>query len=216
VSHLVPWLVIALLGAYHGINPAMGWLFAVALGLQRRSRRSVLEALAPIAFGHEASVTLTVALVGGASLLVSPDVLRTVGAAALIAFGIFKLARPGAHPRWVGMNVSFFDLIAWSFLMSTAHGAGLMLFPVLLGLPVPADPEAAVGTATSLSSFLPEFLIGAAAVAIHTLAMLVVMGSVSLVVYDKIGVGILRRAWVNLDKLWAGAVVTAGVVTLFT
>jgi hypothetical protein len=216
VSHLVPWLVIALLGAYHGINPAMGWLFAVALGLQRRSRRAVLEALPAIAFGHEASVTLTVALVGGASLLVSPDVLRTVGAAALIAFGIFKLASPGAHPRWVGMNVSFFDLIAWSFLMSTAHGAGLMLFPVLLGLPVPADPEAAVGAATPIGVFLPEFLVGAAAVAIHTLAMLVVMGAVAFVVYDKIGVGILRRAWVNLDKLWAGAVVTAGVVTLFT
>jgi hypothetical protein len=216
VSHLLPWLVIALLGAYHGINPAMGWLFAVALGLQRRSRRAVLEALAPIAFGHEASVTLTVALVGGASLLVAPDVLRTVGAAALIAFGAFKLARPGAHPRWVGMNVSFVDLIVWSFLMSTAHGAGLMLFPVLLGLPVPTDPEAAVGTTTPVGAFLPEFLVGAAAVAIHTLAMLVVMTVVSLVVYDKIGVGILRRAWFNLDKIWAGAVVTAGVVTLFT
>jgi hypothetical protein len=91
-----------------------------------------------------------------------------------------------------------------------------MLFPVLLGLPVPVDPEAAVGTPLAIGSLLPQFLVGAAAVAIHTLAMLVVMGAVALIVYDRIGVGILRRAWVNLDKIWAGAVVTAGVVTLFT
>ena len=172
--------------------------------------------MGPTGTATEIHPNTTVALVGGASLLVSPDVLRTVGAAALIAFGVFKLVKPGSHPRRVGMNVSFVDLIVWSFLMSTAHGAGLMLFPVLLGLPVPVDPEAAVGTPMAVGSFLPQFLVGAAAVAIHTLAMLLVMGAVALLVYDKIGLGILRRAWVNLDKLWAGAVVTAGVVTLFT
>src|SRR5262249_47259513 len=126
-----PWATLALLGAFHGGNPAMGWLFAVALGFQQKSRRAVVRALLPIAVGHEGAI----GLVGVFQLLASPDVLRIVGAAALIAFGAYKLLRPRSHPRWVGMQLSLFDLVVWSFLMSTAHGAGLMLVPVLLGLP---------------------------------------------------------------------------------
>ncbi len=210
-----PWLALVGLGAYHGINPAMGWLFAVALGLQRRSRRAVFEALVPIAFGHEASVALAVALVGGAELLVAPWLLRASGAAALIAFGAFRLLRPRFHPKWASMRVGIVDLAVWSFLMSTAHGAGLMLFPVLLGLPLPValGPGGGfLGTEVPTSALAT----GIAAVALHTLATVVVMGATAFVVYEKIGVGILRRAWVNLDAIWAGVVVTAGLVTLFT
>src|SRR6266542_7041719 len=112
MNELWPWLTLALLGAYHGINPAMGWLFAVALGLQERSRTAVLRALAPIALGHAAATTLAVAIVGLAQALVPLDVLRLVCASTLIGFGVYKLIRR-AHPRWVGMRVGFRDLTAW-------------------------------------------------------------------------------------------------------
>ena len=217
-----------LLGVYHGINPAMGWLFAVALGLQQRSRRAVLSALLPIALGHEASVALAVLLVSGAQLMAAPQALRLLGAAALVGFGLYKLARPRSHPRWVGMRVGARDLVLWSFLMSTAHGAGLMLLPVVLrfagtapaahlhdgGQPhlhLPGQPGVAGSPLTG--ALLVQDL---AAVVVHTLAMLVAMGLVAVVVYEKLGVAVLRRAWVNFDVIWAVVVIVAGVITLFT
>jgi hypothetical protein len=199
-----PWLALAGLGIYHGLNPAMGWLFAVALGLQRKSRRAVLEALPPIAIGHEASIACVVALVAVTQVLAITDYVRPVGAIALIAFGVFKLRKPLTHFRWVGMQVSTRDLVVWSFLMSTAHGAGLMLFPVILGLPAPAGHVE------------EPALQDIAAVVLHTAAMLVTMAGVAVVVYERLGVLVLRRAWVNMDAIWAVAVVAAGVVTLFT
>ena len=210
----MPWVALILLGAYHGVNPAMGWLFAVALGLQRNSRRAVFAALLPIAIGHEGAVALAVVLVSGARLLVATDLLRLIGAAALVAFGAYKLLKPFSHPRWVGMNVTALDLVVWSFLMSTAHGAGLMLFPILLGLPSLAAGSGndVVEAGLSMSSLALDVL----AVLVHTAAMLLVMGTVAVIVYDRVGVRILRRAWVNLDLVWATAIVVAGVVTFFT
>jgi hypothetical protein len=201
---LWPWLALALLGVYHGLNPAMGWLFAVALGLQQKSRGAVLRALPPIALGHEASIAIVVALVAVTQVLAIADYARPVGAIALIAFGVFKLRRPLKHFRWVGMRVTARDLVVWSFLMSTAHGAGLMLFPVVLGLPAPAaHPE-------------DPALQDIAAVLLHTAAMLITMALIAVLVYERLGVMVLRRAWVNMDAIWAVAVVAAGVVTLFT
>ena len=208
---LWPWLALAGLGAYHGLNPAMGWLFAVALGLQERNHRAVLRALLPIALGHEASIALVVLLVGGLELVAAPQVLRAAGALVLVLFGLYKFLRPRSHPRWVGMRVTPRELVLWSFLMSSAHGAGLMLFPVLLGLP--AHEHADELPALALGGVAAQ---DAAAVLLHTLAMLLVMGVVALLVYEKLGLGVLRRAWVNLDLVWAAAVVAAGVTTLFT
>src|SRR5215210_5787411 len=142
MNHYLPWIALVALGAFHGLNPAMGWLFAVALGLQERSRATVLRAFAPIALGHAASVTLMVVLVVVAQRLIAPDVLRLVGGGTLLLFGLYKLLARAAHPRWVGMRVGFRDLTAWSFLMSSAHGAGLMLVPVLLHLASPATAPA--------------------------------------------------------------------------
>jgi hypothetical protein len=212
VTDAWPWLGLVVLGAYHGLNPAMGWLFAVALGFQERSRAAVLRALPALAMGHEASVALAVLVVSGAQAVVSPQLVRPVGAAALIAFGVYKLARPRAHPRWVGMRVSAWDLVAWSFLMSTAHGAGLMLFPVLLGLPAAQE----VDDVPTLQPGAITLLQDALAVIVHTGAMLLAMLAISLVVYEKLGVTVLRKAWLNLDALWAVVVVGAGAVTLFT
>ncbi len=205
------WWALIGLGAYHGLNPAMGWLFAVALGLQERSRAAVLRALVPIALGHELSIVLAVALVRGAELVAAPGALRLLAAALLVLFGVYKFARPQSHPRWVGMRVTVPELALWSFLMSSAHGAGLMLFPVLLGLHAHShDDAAALGLgSTSLAQ-------DAAAVLVHMLAMLLVMGAIALVVYEKVGVGFLRWAWINLDLVWAAAFVTVGITTLFT
>lgn len=210
MSEAWPWLALGLLGAYHGINPSMGWLFAVALGLQERRTKAVVQALFPIALGHEASIALAVLLVGGLGIVAAPDLLKPAGAVVLILFGLYKFLRPRSHPRWVGFRINRRELVVWSFLMSTAHGAGLMLFPVLLGLSIHEHggeqlPEVAVG----------PILTGALAVAVHTLAVLVVMGAVALFVYERLGVAFLRRAWINLDLLWAGVVVTTGVFTLF-
>jgi len=202
-----PWLALGLLGVYHGLNPAMGWLFAVALGLQRRSRSAVLGALLPIALGHEASIAVVVGVVAATQALSVSEAIRPAGAIALILFGLWKWKKPLSHPRWVGMRVSHRDLIVWSFLMSSAHGAGLMLFPVLLGL----GPAAVL-----VEDPVPTGVQDLAAVLLHTFAMLATMAVIALVVYERLGVGVLRRAWVNMDAIWALAVVAAGLVTLFT
>jgi hypothetical protein len=209
VSEIWPWLTLAALGAYHGLNPAMGWLFAVALGLQEQRRGAVLQALPPIALGHAVAVLLAVLVVGVARIVVPLDTLRYVCAAALILFGLYKLARR-RHPRWVGMRVGFRDLTAWSFLMATAHGASLMLLPVLLGLSSGEHTQGTHGAMTGSSAALADL----AVVGIHTLAMFAVMGAIAIVVYEKLGVMILKRTWFNLDLLWAGALVAAGVITL--
>jgi hypothetical protein len=216
-----PWLALILLGAYHGLNPAMGWLFAVGLGLQEGRREAVLKAFWPIALGHAAAVTLVVAAVLAAQVVVSLDVLKYVGAGALILFGLYKLIRR-KHPRWVGMRVSFRDLTAWSFIMASAHGAGLMLIPVLLKLSgMMQDMEHQAheahehwGHSVHLFLTIPAALTDITAVAVHTISMFAVMAAVALVVYEKLGLMILKRTWFNIDLIWAGALVVAGVASL--
>jgi hypothetical protein len=207
-----PWLALVALGTFHGLNPAMGWLFAVALGLQEKSRTAVLVALLPIALGHEAAIALAVVLVRGAELVAAPQALRLAGAATLVLFGVYKFLRPRSHPRWVGFRVTLPELALWSFLMSSAHGAGLMLVPVLLGLRGEAHTHSLPAGVLSGSSVALDL----AAVIVHTLAMLLAMAAVALLVYEKLGVGVLRRAWLNVDLLWAAAFVTVGIATLFT
>jgi hypothetical protein len=207
------WITLCALGAFHGVNPAMGWLFAVALALQERSGRAIGRALVPIAIGHAASIGITVLLIAIGRAEVPVAVLKWLTAGALIGFGILKLVRP-RHPRWVGMRVGFRDLLVWSFLMATAHGAGLMLLPVfLLGPDNPAPCHGASchgATGLALSS-AGGYL---AAIAVHTGAMLVAAGLASLVVYYKFGVAILRQTWINLDRIWAAALILAGAVAM--
>jgi hypothetical protein len=194
------------LGAYHGANPGMGWLFAVGRGLQERSRQAVLGALVPIAVGHEMSIVLVVVAVGLTQQFVAPHTVRLIAALALVAVGVWTLVRPRAHPRGFGMRVSVMGLVAWSFLMSSAHGAGLMLAPVLLGMPVAdqfSDPRQLGLTALLAAS-------------VHVAAMVTVMGAVSLVVYEKVGLGFLRRGWFNLDLAWSGVLLVSGAITLFS
>ena len=201
-------LTAAALGAFHGINPAMGWLFAVALGLQERRLAAVLRALPPIVLGHAASVGVVVAAVVLARRALPLDVVRWTAGGMLLLLGAYKLWRR-SHPRWVGMRVGFRDLTLWSFLMASAHGAGLMLLPVVLHGAAPPDEHAAHGVAQGVA-LAPSL----AAFGVHTLALFAVMAAVAVAVFQVLGVEIVRRLWINLDLLWAAALVVAGVVTL--
>jgi hypothetical protein len=218
MNEYAPWLTLVLLGAYHGLNPGMGWLFAVALGLQEQRRAAVAKAFAPIAVGHAASITAVVAVVGAAQVWVSAETLRILGASVLVAFGLYKLLAPLSHPRWVGMRVNGRDLATWSFLMSTAHGAGLMLVPVLLRLPGGGQELAGHSShAQHVALISAPAAPGAAelaAVSLHAAAMFLVMAAIAIVVYEKVGLAVLRRAWFNLDEIWAGALCGAGLLTL--
>jgi hypothetical protein len=203
---LWPWAALVLLGAHHGVNPGMGWLFAVARGLQEKSRRAVVGSLLPIAIGHEASIVVVVVAVSLTEQLVPPFFVRLLAGLVLVSFGVYKLARPRSHPGGFGMRIGPAGLAMWSFLMSSAHGAGLMLAPVLLGLPV----YSAYHNLNEIS------LQAVAAASLHVAAMLFVMGVVSVLVYEKVGVGILRRGWFNLDLGWSIVLIASGAVTLFT
>lgn len=198
------WLALAALGAFHGLNPGMGWLFALALGMQQRSERATLRALLPITLGHAASVGLVALLLFLAGALVSLDALRVATAAVLLLFGAYRLLRWYRHPRWVGNRVSGRELFAWSFLMASAHGAGLMVAPLLLRGSASHGHGGHLGGAGIV-----------AGVGVHTLAMLLTVAAVAWVVYRRLGVAVLRRGWVNFDLLWAVALLAVGAVALW-
>jgi hypothetical protein len=212
---------LALLGAYHGLNPGMGWLFALALGRQERSRGAVIQAFGPIALGHALSVGVVIVLVTLLHRWLDAGALKILGAVVLINLGIYKLVAPLSHPRWVGMRVGKRDLVTWSFLMSSAHGAGLMLVPLILRLPdAEAGPHSAQAATIQLAavaesgatvlSVAPALL----ALGVHTVAMFAIMALIAVIVFEKVGLAILRRACFNLDRLWADALIAAGWVTL--
>jgi hypothetical protein len=212
VTDAWPWLALLALGAFHGINPGMGWLFAVALGLQERRRSAVWRALPPIAVGHALSVGLVVVLVSLLHASIPDEALRWIAALVLVGFGVFRLVR-ARHPRWVGMRVGFGDLTLWSFLMATAHGAGLMLVPVFLGTMYHADGRGGHSGHGPDLELLSSPWLAVVAVAVHTLGHLLVAGLVAMIVYEKLGVRILQRAWFNFDLAWAVALIVSGLVT---
>src|ERR1700724_1560628 len=203
-----PWFVLILLGAWHGLNPGMGWLFSVALGLQKRSRTAVFAALVPIALGHALAIGLVVFVVYVIGAMIPFRWLQIGCAATLFGIAFWKLYRL-RHPAWVGICVNFWDLTLWSWLMASAHGAGLMVVPVLLGA-----KSIFCGTApfnaNSLLSFQPA--VATAAVGIHTISHLVVSGLVAWIVYDFIGLAVLRRSWINLDLIWCFSLLAAAIV----
>jgi hypothetical protein len=211
------WPALFALGCYHGINPGMGWLFAVALGLQEKSERAVFAALPPIALGHVISVGSIVALAAVAQRTLPPDALRYGAAALLLSFGVYRLVR-ARHIRWVGMRVGFWGLAAWSFLMATGHGAGLMLLPFLSGAAgMSASPAhmGSVGTmqGTSAIAATPAG-IWVAAVGVHTFGYLLTMIAIAWIVFSRLGVKILRTAWFNFDLAWAIALILSGALML--
>jgi len=247
-----PWAGLLGLGALHGVNPGMGWLFAVALGLQEGSGRAVWKALPPLMAGHALAVAAAVGLAVALGLVIAPSDVRWVVGACLFGTGLLHLLRH-RHPRFGGMRVGARDLVIWSFLMASAHGAGLMALPFIptAGLAV-ADaqamthhhhhghrtPEAApmdqagtadhAGSADRPGSAEPSGPAERASRAgragwlavlgtvIHTMGYLLVTGAIAAIVYYRLGLRLLRRAWVNMDRVWAGALILTALVVLAT
>jgi hypothetical protein len=256
---ILPWLALAGLGALHGINPGMGWLFAVALGLQERKGAAVWRALPPLALGHGLAIAVVVALAAVVGLVLPPGWLKWSVAGLLLGMGVYRLFRHG-HPRYGGMQVGPLQLTIWSFLMASAHGAGLMVLPIVLGMrarstdsaaSVPAGADHSHGghgmglgaehshsghgmgsgvEAGALaggdgghaghmdvlfSGMAPGQWEALAVTLVHTLGYLLVTGVVAVIVYRKLGLRLLRTAWINLDLIWAGALILTALVTPF-
>jgi hypothetical protein len=210
MSSTALWLML-LLGAYHGINPGMGWLFAVALGMQEQKGSAIARSLVPIALGHAmaiCSVVMIAAFLGAALPLLT---IRYSVAALLVGLGIFSLLRHW-HPRWVRMRVGFRDLTAWSFLMASAHGAGLMVLPVLLSSSTVEAQSHMAGH--SHMSAVASPLAGMLATGIHTIGYLGVTGLVAWAFYRKLGLALLRKTWFNFNLVWGAALVATGLFTL--
>jgi hypothetical protein len=191
-----------LLGAYHGIYPGMGWLFAVARGMQEHRTRAVAWSLPPIALGHALSIGVVVLIVELSQMALPLTYIRIAVAVALVGLGVYKLIR-SRHFRWGGMQVGFRELTIWSFLMASAHGAGLMVLPVVLAGPHAHHHIASQGAASGVWATL-----------IHTLGYFSVTAAVALLVYQKFGLAMLRQSWFNLDLIWAIALVVTGCIAL--
>jgi hypothetical protein len=202
-----PWLVLAGLGAFHGLNPAMGWLFAVALGLHRRSRASVLLALPPIAFGHAVSIAMVAGAFATAGVLVNQRAVQVFAGLLLIGWSVYHQLYGHRHRVRVGMKTGQAGLVVWSFLMATAHGAGLMMLPAMIPLCLASSSADEMGAGGLAETAL-------AAVAVHTAALLVVTAAVAVIVYEWVGLSVLRTAWLNPDLLWTAALAGTGLVLL--
>jgi hypothetical protein len=206
MTSLWPWLLLIGLGAFHGLNPAMGWLFAVALGMYEKSARAVLISLLPIGLGHLLSIGIVVAAVTLLGTSIETKQLSVLCGILLIGWGIYHALYGRRHRVRVGLRTGLAGLTLWSFLMATAHGAGFMLIPALLRL------QMECGGGLVPSSTLTVSIL---AVAVHTSSMLAVTGLISIIVYEWVGLTFLRRGWINLDLLWTTALIVAGCLVLF-
>jgi hypothetical protein len=199
---------VIVLGAVHGINPAMGWLFAVSLGLQAQSGRAVWRALGPLALGHALAIAAALVTAAALGVVIPLAWVRWTAAAALLAFGVFQLLKSHRHPASSrgGMTVGAKDLTIWSFIVSSAHGAGLMILPFVLGASMAGSSEHAHA----------EHLGGTGLVAmlLHTASYLTMAGVIAWLVYSRLGLRLLRTAWVNMNVIWAIALIVTGVVSL--
>jgi len=210
-----PWLVLAALGASHGLNPAMGWLFAVALGMQEGSVRAVWRSLLPLAAGHAAAILVVLAALSAVGEFVTLDALKWGVAGVLLAFACLRLIRRG-HPRFGGMRVGPRDLAIWSFLMASAHGAGLMVAPFAIPVTTNQQMQHTHHIATSASASVAGMGIGGAEAALlHTVGYLAVTATLAVVVYSRTGLGALRRSWINIDLIWTVLLLLTAFATPF-
>jgi hypothetical protein len=204
-EHAGSWGALVLLGAFHGINPAMGWLFAVALGMQERRRRAVWRALLPLGLGHALAIAIALILAATLGFMLPRNVLRWAVAILLITAGLLFLFRH-PHPRWAAMRVSMAELTLWSFLVGTVHGAGLMVVPVFLRISEHSSEHHDLASSSAGLAVL--------ATSVHALSYLIVTGAIAALVFEKFGVNFLRKAWINVDLIWAATLVLTGVAGL--
>jgi len=217
-------LTLLVLGAAHGINPAMGWLFAVGRGLQERSRRAVWTALGPLALGHAMAIGAAVIVAAALGRMMPLNGLRWIVGVILIGVGADGLLRH-RHVRLSGMRVNARELTTWSFLMASVHGAGIMVLPFILGsfAATKATPAHLHHRMMSMAGMDANAMAGIAsgsaalqitAPLIHTAGYLVVTAMLAVVVYEKVGLRMLRRAWINLNVVWCVSMIAIGVVAL--
>jgi hypothetical protein len=214
LSDRLVWLALFLLGCYHGLNPGMGWLFAVGLGLQEKSTTAVLRAIVPLTLGHIISVASIVLVAVYAAASLPHRAVHLTAATILIGFGIYRLVR-ARHLRWVGMRVGFWGLTLWGFLMSSAHGAGLMLLPFVTNASASAQSGMSMAMPSAQTAHHALFM-GWLMAGVHTLGYVLTTALIALIVYTKVGVRFLRTGWVNLDLVWAVALIVTGAVALLT
>jgi len=212
MSRAWPWVPLILLGAYHGLNPGMGWLFALARGLQEKSRSAVLSSLVPIAFGHAVAIAVALLILRLVQGIVPFSYLRLLIAGLLFILAIRRLLR-ARHPKGGGIRVGWWGLAWWSLLMASSHGAGLMVIPVLLAHTGHDMAHFAMPDQPGL--LRTPFLV--AAILVHTASLIAVAGILALLSYESYetsGLTLLRRAWFNFDLLWGCALLVAGVAAL--
>jgi hypothetical protein len=201
------WLGVVAMGVYHGLNPAMGWPLAVANGLTARRERALFATFWPLGAGHFlAMATVLLPFVLLAWIVEWQREIRIAAGVLVLGFGLYRLV-VRRHPRALA-RIAPSRLTAWSFLMATAHGAGLMLLPIALELCGERGSAAA-----SLVRSAPS--IAAAVAIVHTLAMIVAGLGMAWAVYRLLGLAFLRRAWLNLDLVWAASLVVAGAAALW-
>ncbi|WP_116138787.1 hypothetical protein [Trinickia diaoshuihuensis] len=207
-SAAAPWLAVVGSGIFHGVNPAMGWLFATALGLQRKSRTALVAALPPLALGHAVSIfaVTSSALVLGLAVHAGP--LKIVAGIVLLGWAVYHLLYGHRHRVRVGMTAGAAGLALWSAATATVHGAGLMLVPALM-------PICGAAAQASLTSALGDTLGPAALVTIvHTLVASATSAAIAFAAYEYFGLGMLRRGWINFDWIWSGALALTGTALL--
>ncbi|TDQ53332.1 cell wall anchor protein [Actinorugispora endophytica] len=224
------WVLIGL-GVFHGVNPGMGWPFAVSRGLQERSRAAVVGALPALALGHAASVALVAVAVTATGTTPAARWFTVGGGLVVCAAGAWLLLRP-THAHRPPVRVPLRRLAAWSFVMSLLHGSGLMLLPVLAGrvdggaaaagghshgvAAVPAPSPSPAPAAPGLPDLFDATLLGLAAAGVHTLAMVAATGVAALVVHDFFAVHALRLRWATMDRVWALSLIAGGVFVLWS
>ena len=203
------------LGAYHGLNPGMGWPLAVANGAWAKSNRAVFETLVPLAGGH--LLAMAAALLPFTLIFAYLDwsaTIRMFAGLLVAAYGVYRLLHR-RHPRVLG-RIGPKSLLLWSFLIATAHGAGLMLLPIAVGLcagepsafvAVPKGPEAMAELMRS------GVAISLAVAVVHTIAMLSGAGLIAWIAYRWAGLGLIRTAWLNHEAVWAASLVLTGVAS---
>ena len=208
------------LGALHGLNPGMGWLFAVALGMQHGDRRAVWRALGPLALGHALAIAAAVAIALGLGVVVPSAGVRWGAAVLLIGLGVLQLRghRHAALGRWrVGLRASGRELTIWSFVVATAHGAGLMAAPFALGA---AQPDAAGRSAHGAHAMAALANVASIdwptlwSTGVHTAGYLLVTAVLAVGVYERASIHVVRRAWINFDLVWAAALVLTGAAVV--
>jgi hypothetical protein len=201
------WLVVAGSGIYHGINPGMGWPLAVSAGLMGKGRRDLLAALGPLAVGHFLAMAgILLPFAAMAALVTWQREIRIGAGLVVIMAGIYLLINR-RHPRFLA-RIRPTQLALWSFAVATAHGAGLMLVPIYLGLCRTQEMDAGHQAAATLIG--GNLLTAITVSAVHALAMIVSGGIIAFAVHKWMSLNFISKSWFNLDIVWALSLILVG------